>query len=88
MLTYALSVNLSSTFFSEMEIVNELLFVISTPFLLQSKVVGGPPLVSPIRVKVGGSARNEEEERLTTLVVMMPNSGVIKNRDGWSASVI
>ena len=88
MLTYTLSVNLSSTFFSEMEIVNELLFVISTPFLLQSKVVGGPPLVSPIRVKVGGSARNEEEEILTTLVVMMPNSGVIKNRDGWSASVI
>ena len=75
MLTYTLSL----TFFSEMEIVNELLFVISTPFLLQSKVVGGPPLVSPIRVKVGGSARNEEEERLTTLVVMMPNSGVIKS---------
>ena len=79
MLTYTLSVKLSSTFFSEMEIVNELLFVISTPFLLQSKVVGGPPLVSPIRVKVGESARNEEEERLTTLVVMMPNSGVIKS---------
>ena len=79
MLTYTLSVNLSTTFFSEMEIVNELLFVISTPFLLQSKVVGGPPLVSLIRVKVGGSARNEEEERLTTLVVMTPYSGVIKS---------
>ena len=76
MLTYTLSMNLSSTFFSEMEMVNDLLFVISTPFLLQSKVVGGPPLVSPIRVKVGGSVRNEEEERLTTLVVMTPNSGV------------
>ena len=75
MLTYTLSVNLSSTFFSEMEIVNELLFVISTPFLLQSKVVGGPLLVSPIRVKVGGSARNEEElERDTWLVVMTPIS--------------
>ena len=79
MLTYTLSVNLSSTFFSEMEIVNELLFFIATPFL-QSKVVGGPPLVSPIRVKVGGSARNEEEERFTTLVVMTPNSGVIKSK--------
>ena len=75
MLAYTLSVNLSSTFFSEMEIVNELLFVISTPFLLQSKLVGGPPLVSPIRVKVGGSARNkEEEERETELVLMIPNS--------------
>ena len=72
MLTYTLSVNLSSTFFSEMEIVNELLFVISTPFLLQSNVVGGPPLVSPIRAKVGGTARNEDEERFTWLLVMTP----------------
>ena len=63
MLTYTLSVNLSSTFFSEIEIANELLFAISTPFLVQSKVVGGPPLVSPIRVKVGGSAENDVEER-------------------------
>ena len=53
---------------------NELLFVISTPFLLQPKVVGGPPLVSPIRMKVGGSARNEEEEeRDTWFVVITPD---------------
>ena len=74
MLTYTLSVNLSSTFSSEMEIVNELLFVISIPPLLQSRVVGGPPLVTPIRVKVGGSLRNEEEDRDIWLLVMTPNS--------------
>ena len=74
MLTYTLSVNLSSTSFSEMEIVNELLLIITSPFLLQSKNVGGPPLVSPTRVKVRGSARNEEEERDTWLVVITPYS--------------
>ena len=62
-----------------MEIANELLLVIETPFLLQSKIVGGPPLVSPVREKFEESAGNEEEERFTTLVVMIPNSGVIKS---------
>ena len=75
---YTLSVNLSSTFFNEMEIVNEMLLVISTPFLLQSKVAGGPPLVSPIRVKVGGSARNEEEERDTWILLITPNTIITK----------
>ena len=36
--------------------------------------MGGPPLVSPSRVKVGGSLRNDdEEERDTLLVVMAPH---------------
>ena len=35
-------------------------------------VVGGPPLVSPNRVKVGGSDVSEEEERITWLVVIAP----------------
>ena len=37
--------------------------------------MGGPPLVFPNRVKVGGSDRNEEkEERETWLVVIAPLS--------------
>ena len=34
--------------------------------------MGGPPWVSPNRVKVGGSVRNDEDERDTWLVVMTP----------------
>ena len=35
--------------------------------------MGGPPLVSPIRVKIGGSDINEEEEeRIIRLIVIAP----------------
>ena len=34
--------------------------------------MGGPPLVAPSRVKVGGADRNEEELRETWLVVIAP----------------
>ena len=38
--------------------------------------MGGPPLVSPNRVKVGVSVRNDDEdERDTWLVVMKPRPG-------------
>ena len=38
--------------------------------------MGGPPLVLPNRVKVGGSVRNDdEEERDTSLLVMTPHPG-------------
>ena len=73
-LTYTLSINLSATSLKEMEMVNEGLFVMAAPFLVQLYSVGGPPLVSPIRVKVGGSLRNEEEERETWLDVTTPES--------------
>ena len=36
--------------------------------------MGGPPLVSPIRVKVGGLARKDAEERDILFIVMTPNS--------------
>ena len=35
--------------------------------------MGGPPLVSPIRVKVGGTVRNEEEERDTWFIEIPPS---------------
>ena len=34
--------------------------------------MGGPPLVAPSRVKVGGSDRNEEEMRETWLAYIEP----------------
>jgi len=54
--------------------VNELFIVMTAPFLVQLYSVGGPPLVSPIRVKVGRSAINEEEEREIWLDEMIPES--------------
>ena len=59
-LTYTLSINLSVTLLKEMERANESFIVMTAPFLVQLYSVGGPPLVSPIRVKVGRSAINEE----------------------------
>jgi hypothetical protein len=50
---------IAASLVSEKEILNELLLVISAPSLIQVWVVGGPPLVLPTRVKVGGSVRNE-----------------------------
>ena len=41
--------------------------------------MGGPPLVSPNRVKVGVSVRNDEDERDTWLVVMTPCPGELMN---------
>ena len=41
--------------------------------------MGGPPLVSPNRVKVGGSVRNDDDdddERDTWLVAMAPRPGI------------
>ena len=58
---------------------NELLFVIWTAFLVQVESVGGPPLVSPIRVKVGGSPRNEEEEERDTLLTVMLSCPACRN---------
>ena len=34
--------------------------------------MGGPPLVSLTRVKVGGSDENEEEERRIRLIITLP----------------
>ena len=64
--------------FSEREMLNGPPSVILTPSLVQEEFVGGPPLVSPIRLKVGGSVRNEEEERDTWFVEIPPS----KNKHG------
>ena len=64
--------------FSEREMLNESSSVITSPSLVQEEFVGGPPLVSPIRLKVGGSVRNEEEERDTWFVEIPPS----KNKHG------
>ena len=53
---------------------NEPPLIITPPSLLQKEVVGGPPLVSPTKVKLGGSDRNEEEVRDTWLDVIWPYS--------------
>ena len=37
--------------------------------------MGGPPLVSPNRVKVGVSVRYDEDERDMLLVAMIPRPG-------------
>jgi hypothetical protein len=64
---------IASSLVSEREMLNKLLLVISTiPSLVQVWVVGGPPLVPPIRVMVGGSVRNEEEEIYTWFEVRVP----------------
>ena len=44
--------------------------------------MGGPPLVAPNRVKVGGSDKNEEEELMKTwLAVIAPRPLGRKNYD-------
>ena len=58
--------------FSEREMLNELPSVITPPSFVQKETVGGPPLVSPTRVKVGGSVRNEEEVRDTWFAEILP----------------
>lgn len=74
-LTYRLWVDLSSILSNESEIRNESFGVIVMPFLVQLENVGGPPLVSPTRVKVGGSDRNEL--RKTRLVRMPKSKGIM-----------
>ncbi len=47
--------------------------VITSPFLVQVYVVGGPPLVSPTRVKVGELDPNDDDWRdICELLVMLP----------------
>ncbi len=43
-----------------------------TPFLVQVYSTGGPPPVSPYRVKVWGVAKNDDDTRYTVLLVMEP----------------
>ena len=47
--------------------------MIVTPFLVHVLVSGGPPVVSPIRVKDGGSAMNDGSTRDIELVLIIPN---------------
>ena len=55
-----------------MEMLNETLLVMGTPFLVQVLFSGGPPLVSPVRVKDGEAATNEDDVILTTGLVITP----------------
>ena len=47
--------------------------LIVTPFLVRMLVSGGPPVVSPIRVKDGESAMNDRSTRDIELVLITPN---------------
>jgi hypothetical protein len=73
-LRYTLWIDLIPILRNESEIRNESLGVILMPFLVQLENVGGPPLLSPTRVKVGGSDRNELRK---TRFVRMPKSAGI-----------
>ena len=43
--------------------------------------MGGPPLVSPNSVKVGGSVRNDDEDKRDSwLVVMTPRPEEVSNK--------
>ena len=72
-----------------MEMLYEALLVMSRPFLVQVKVVGGPPLVAPRRVNVGGSDRNEEGEvRETWLPVIVPRPVGRKNYEHQLSTLV
>ena len=59
------------------EMLYELLVVMTAPFLVQMRVVGGPPLVTPRRVKDGlGRGVEDDDITATTLVVIAPRSEI------------
>ena len=51
--------------------------MMTAPFLVQMRVVGGPPLVTPRRVKDGlGRGVEDEDDTDTTLDVIAPRSEI------------
>ena len=71
-----------------MEMVNEPPLVMGAPFLVQVKVSGGPPSVSPARAKLGGVALNDMT--LTTGLVIAPRAGVKYNmiQEEWEDCIL
>ena len=56
-------------------------------FLNHVALVGGPPVVLPSRVKVGGLDSSDDDCSVTTFVAMAPCPVTDKNKHGCSAQV-